>query len=390
MTALPPEGRASVDSSDVRFRSALDRLLAGKTHAAMHYQPIVDLRLGTVAGYEALVRFPAPPALPPDFWFRGARLRGKHIALEQMAAMLAIQARELLPTNTFLSVNVGPLYLLSPEFQTLLDAAGTLDRIVIEITEGDHIDDYPAVRRRLDRVRSLGGNVAVDDTGSGYASLKHVMELRPHFVKLDRFFIQGCHDDPAKAEMIHMIGEAADRLDAWLIAEGIETPGELNEVLRRRVPLGQGYFLGRPLPEMTSATSNESQRIIQFRRQGTQGSGLWNLLETAELFATVAEAEQAVRNSGRDFHAAVLDVHERPQVLVDFHPLLGVRSLPTLMRVAVTTAVNDVLRRAISRPLATRFDPVAVTGECGEFLGILRIDHLMNGVLAQCTDGSKP
>jgi EAL domain-containing protein (putative c-di-GMP-specific phosphodiesterase class I) len=370
-------------SPEIRFRAALDNLLAGRTAARMHFQPIVDMRRGTIAGYEALVRFPSPPSFPPDYWFRSAGMRGKRIVMEHLAATLALENLSLLPPNTFLSVNVGPAYLLSKEFLALTASVKTLDRVVIEITEGDQIDDYPAVRQRLDRVRELGGSIAVDDTGSGYASLRHVMELRPQFVKLDRFFIQGCHDEPAKAEMIHMIGEAADRLDAWVIAEGIETAGELNEVLRRDVPLGQGYLLGRPQEGMALAASPEALRIIQLRQRGPAGSGLWHLLEHAQLFTSVAEAEAAVRASGRSFNAAVLDEHDRPQQLVEFHPVLGVRAMPSPMRVAVSSGVNDVLRRAISRPVALRFDPLAVTGELGEFLGVLRIDHLMNNLLTQ-------
>lgn len=381
MTFADDPGPADGASPEVRFRAALENLLAGRTHAVMHYQPIVDLRRGSIAGYEALVRFPSPPSFPPDFWFKSAGMRGKRIQLENLAASMALQKVPELPTNTFLSVNVGPAYLLSAEFLALMRSAGRLDRVVIEITEGDQIDDYPAVRERLDLLRGYGGSVAVDDTGSGYASLRHVMELRPQFVKLDRFFIQGCHDEPAKAEMIHMIGEAADRLDAWVIAEGIETAGELNEVLRRNVPLGQGYFLGRPQAELAPATSAASLRILELRSRQPAGAGLWHLLEHAQLFTTLADAEEAVRTSGRSFNAAVLDDHERPQSLVEHHPILGVRALPSLMRVAVTSAANDVLRRAISRPVAHRFDPVAVTGECGEFLGVLRMDHLMNSLL---------
>ncbi len=81
---------------------------------------------------------------------------------------------------------------------------------------------------------------AVDDAGSGYSSLQHIMEMRPNFIKLDRNFITNCDSDPAKSVLIEMLGKAANRLDAWIIAEGIETKEELAELIRLGVPLVQG------------------------------------------------------------------------------------------------------------------------------------------------------
>jgi len=194
--------------SELRFRSALDAVLAGTALPLMHFQPIVDLRRACVVGYEALVRFPAPPVLPPDEWFANAANRGKRVALERIVTALAMDSRGSLPPDTFLSVNMSPCFLASDECSTILDGQSDLSRLVIEITEDDRVRDYPSLRNRLDSIRDRGGSIAVDDTGSGYASLQQVMELRPQFVKLDRFFIENCHAEPAKSALIQMIGDA--------------------------------------------------------------------------------------------------------------------------------------------------------------------------------------
>ncbi len=365
---------------EARFRAALDAVLAGSRPPEMHFQPIVDLRRGTVVGYEALARFAGPPQLPPDRWFLGAQARGKRMLLESLVMRLAVDCRARLPPDTFLSVNLSPVFLLSRECDALLHTFGDLSRIVLEITEGDRIHDYSAFRRRLDNVRNRGGSVAIDDTGSGYASLKHVMELRPQFVKLDRFFVENCHLEPAKSAFIHMIGETADRMDAWLVAEGIENELELQELMRQGVPLGQGYYLGRPEAEMHPLDEDLRQSVVA-RAKPNLTSGLWPQLESVLFCSTVAEAELSVGDEKRSSAAVVVDVDGRPLMLVEKHPLVGVRSLPDAMKVQVASGIPEVLRRAMGRPLAQRFDPIVVIGERGECHGILRIDHLAQAAL---------
>jgi EAL domain-containing protein (putative c-di-GMP-specific phosphodiesterase class I) len=365
---------------EARFRSALDAVLAGVRQPVMHFQPIIDLKRGTVIGYEGLARFPGSPQLPPDRWFLGAQARGKRMLLEALVARLAMSHREALPPTTFLSVNVSPVFLLSRECDQLLQEIGDLSRIVLEITEGDRIHDYKAFRTRLDDVRNRNGHVAIDDTGSGYASLKHVMELRPQFVKVDRFFVENCHAEPAKSAFIHMIGETADRMDAWLIAEGIENELEMEELIRRGVPLGQGFYLGRPDVKMLSLAEATRQSIL-LRAQPAEESGLWQHLESAPLCESLTEAQTRVTATPQ-MVAVVTDSFQRPLHLVENHPLVGMRSLPHVMRVQVASSVAEVLRRAMGRPLAQRFDPVVVIGEHGEFHGLLRMDHLALAPLA--------
>src|SRR6185312_5306930 len=106
--------------------------------------------------------------------------------------------------------------------------------------------DLGEVTAALSKLRERGAHTAVDDAGAGYSGLTQILAVRPQFLKLDRALVAGVHVDEAKRAMIQMLGELAGRLDAWLVAEGIETESELRTLAQIGVPLGQGYFLARP------------------------------------------------------------------------------------------------------------------------------------------------
>ena len=117
---------------------------------------------------------------------------------------------------------------------------------MLEVTEHSVIADYPAFRAAM---AALGPDVelAVDDAGAGFASLRHILELRPAFVKLDRSLVAGLEADDARQAMIVCLRHFARVTGCRLIAEGIETDAELAVLRALEVPLGQGYLLGRPV-----------------------------------------------------------------------------------------------------------------------------------------------
>ncbi len=205
------------------------------------FQPIVELRTGAVVGYEALSRF--GDGTPPDVAFRTAHLAGLGIELETATIATALGAAAILPPGAYLSLNASPALVRSDALGVLL--VGCEREIVLEITEHIVIDDYPALRREL---TALGPNVrlAVDDAGAGYASLRHILELAPDFVKLDIGLIGGIDADPARQALIAGMGYFAVKRKVRLIAEGIETKAELKALQKLGVGYGQGYLLGRP------------------------------------------------------------------------------------------------------------------------------------------------
>ena len=155
------------------------------------FQPILALETGTVVGYEALSRFAIEPIRAPDWWFASATRAGLGPELQALAIqrILAATAEAGLPERVFLSVNVSPRYLAHP---AIIAAVAALDpsRLVVEITEEEPVDDYAAVQGdgALPRARD---QFAVDDAGAGFASMRHVTELRPAYVKLDADLVRG-------------------------------------------------------------------------------------------------------------------------------------------------------------------------------------------------------
>ena len=117
--------------------------------------------------------------------------------------------------------------------------------VVLEITEHVEIGDYRTLLAALDIVRGRV-RLAVDDAGAGYAGLRHILELRPEFVKLDICLVRNIDSDPARQAMVAGMARFAENVGCALIAEGIETENELTAVKLLQVGYGQGYYLARP------------------------------------------------------------------------------------------------------------------------------------------------
>ena len=204
-------------------QDAAVRACRGSGVLRMDFQPIIDTARGTVVGYESLARFSGPPHATPDRWFAVARAAGIGAELEARALRTALEARSALPPNCFLSVNVGPDALLAAPVAAVFAGAGDLRGVVVEITEQVAVTCYDALITAIAPLRTAGALLAVDDAGAGFASLKHITVLRPDFVKVDRDLVAGIDADETKAAVVEALGMITSRLDAWLIAEGVET-----------------------------------------------------------------------------------------------------------------------------------------------------------------------
>jgi diguanylate cyclase (GGDEF)-like protein len=226
-------------------REEIEALLDRADAVTAVYQPILDLRTGLVAGYEALARFPKGTPNNPSEWFAQAHRCGLGFQLEARAITAALEGRAR-PANTFLSVNVSPSALCSPEVMAALPQ--DLHGVLVEITENEHVPDDPAFHAVRDEINRRGGKFAVDDAGSGYAGLRQLMQLRPDVLKLDRSVVDGVSDDPAKAALVASLVRYARDMDATLCAEGIETLEDLELLADLDVTYGQGYVIARPAP----------------------------------------------------------------------------------------------------------------------------------------------
>ena len=208
------------------------------------FQPIVELDGDATVGYEALTHF--TDNSNPEVVFAEADAVGLGLELEIATLHAALAAAKALPKSAWLNVNASPELIVAGEpLRALLGR--NKRRLVLEVTEHSVVADYPAFRAAM---AALGPTVAlaVDDAGAGFASLRHILELRPAFVKLDRSLITGLEADDARQAMIVGLSHFALATGCRLIAEGIETDAELAVVRALKVPLGQGYLLNRPMP----------------------------------------------------------------------------------------------------------------------------------------------
>jgi PAS domain S-box-containing protein len=208
------------------------------------FQPIVDMTTSEVLGYEALTRF--SDGTPPDEVFQAAADAGLGLELEAVTIEVALDAAAPLPADCFLDINVSPdLVMARKPLQGLLRRAAL--GVVLEITEHVDVQDYVILREAL---ACLGSDVrlAVDDAGAGFASLRHILELAPSHVKLDRALVTRIDTDPARQALVAGLVHFANEIKVMLIAEGVETDAERETLLRLGVRVGQGYLLGRPAP----------------------------------------------------------------------------------------------------------------------------------------------
>lgn len=213
------------------------------------YQPIWKIDENRPIGLECLSRFAGSPKRPPDVWFNEAAEAGLAVDLELMAIRLALAAfaASPLPADVYLAVNASPATILSGGLPAAL-AGLHADRIVLEITEHAHIADYAALLAALQPLRQRGIRLAVDDAGAGYASLQHILHLRPDIIKLDMGLTRHIDLDPARRALASALIRFAADTGSRIIAEGVETGSELKSLRALGVEKAQGYFLGRPMP----------------------------------------------------------------------------------------------------------------------------------------------
>jgi EAL domain-containing protein (putative c-di-GMP-specific phosphodiesterase class I) len=234
-----------------RTRAALARLIDGEG-LRMVAQPIVDLRSGRVHAYEALARFGRRATdRSPLHWLAIADELGERAALERACLAAALELFERRPAGTRLSVNLSIPTLLDPATGELLDGfaahrRGALEGLIVEITEETLVSNSLEVRGVGDALRDRGARLAVDDVGAGYSGLRQITEVLPEYLKLDRSLVAGIDTDADRAALVGAVAGYAHHVGSLLVAEGVESPGELRRLRSLDLPLVQGFHLGLP------------------------------------------------------------------------------------------------------------------------------------------------
>ena len=261
-----------ISGADAYERAALTRVFDADAVRCV-VQPLVRLSDERIYGYEALSRIADPAvSLGPDRWLELAARHGRREELE-LHMLRKAAALGQPPGGGRLFVNASASTLLHPEFEAV---RRLLPEHVIEVTEHDPVRDYGQLLPRLARFRAEGSLIAVDDVGSGYATMAHVLELDPAYLKIDRSIVSGIDRDPRRRALVAALHTLAAQSGAFSIAEGVERPAELAVLRAVGVDLAQGYLLCRPAPAWPQLS------LLNSSMSGAVESTLWRRVTAAK------------------------------------------------------------------------------------------------------------
>ncbi len=230
----------------------------------MVFQPIFGLEPSRLVGYEALARFAEGN---PHEWFTAANAVGLGYELEMVAAANALASLNALPPDAYMAVNVSPASVVTDGFTETMSVYD-LSRVVLELTEHAAVADYAVLRGVLDPLRGLGAIVctpvgpssvqhspedkrmklSVDDLGAGFASMRHVTNLAPDFMKLDLDLVRGVDSSSGQRAFVAAMVTFGSKMGVRVVAEGVETEAEFVTLRALDVYAVQGFHLGRPGP----------------------------------------------------------------------------------------------------------------------------------------------
>jgi EAL domain-containing protein (putative c-di-GMP-specific phosphodiesterase class I)/DNA-binding NarL/FixJ family response regulator len=225
------------------------------------FQPVVDIETREPIAFEALCRVNLPPRRPPNNWFADAADNDLGLEFELHAIRLALAHLSHLPDECPLHVNASPAVAMSPELALLFKGIAP-GRIILEITEHTRIDDYPALAAALAPLRAAGVAIGVDDAGSGFSSMSHIVNMEADVIKVDISLVRDIHLNKMRRAMVGALAEFARQAEALVIAEGVELEEERATLITLGVTAAQGYLFGRPAPCSCATPHLEEQLAV--------------------------------------------------------------------------------------------------------------------------------
>jgi EAL domain-containing protein (putative c-di-GMP-specific phosphodiesterase class I) len=235
----------------------------------MAFQPIYDLEAGAIFAHEALLRTPAGGG--PGEIFAQVTAENRY-AFDQACRVRAIELAARLGMTERLSINFMPNAVYNPDhcIQTTLWAADKhdfpIENIIFEFTEGEEVTDKAHLSRIVASYKARGFRTAIDDFGAGYSGLNLLADVQPDIVKIDMGLIQGMDADPVRRKIVGAMAALARDLGITVVAEGVETAGEMAALVDCGVTLLQGYALARPMFEGLVPAAEIARAIAPLRR----------------------------------------------------------------------------------------------------------------------------
>ncbi len=319
LASLP--AAAAVLSAAVRSGAGLVAQLMRAGGLYCVFQPLADLRSGSIYAHEALIRGPrGMPLHTPDALLKGAAAEGILREFELLAVCVALQdwGRQGAPGRLFVNLSAQALVqavgVCGPGMvgDTVRGFGVQARSLVVEITEHDHVTDMPAVCAAVKAVHATGARLALDDFGDGRSSLRLWSEAKPDFVKIDKYFIHQIEQRPATLQLLQAIKGIAEVFGTTLIAEGIETEDELRTLRDLGIAYGQGWLLGRPAeaaqpqisPQALSVAQDPRVAVLPHQGHSARPGVLRNLMVMqAPCVAPAASNDEVGVFQGAELHA---------------------------------------------------------------------------------------
>ena len=370
-------GPAPREENPLEMRHLVADILSGRLEFTLMYQPIANIFGPRVIGYEVLSRFQSASGVRPDRVFLAANTMGVGAELEALVVTKALANRSKIQSGLLITINVTPALLDSPIVKAAFDQ--DLTGVVVELTEHLKIQDGQALSDSLNWLRARGAMIAMDDAGSGYAGLQMLTQVRPDIVKLDRELITGIDKDEVKALMCASFGDFVGRLDAWLLAEGVETRSELARIMQIGVPLVQGWGIGYPALQPENLNDDLTRWLSESAPSGDRVEGsLSSLMDPVEVWRDV---------DCQTFRESVPRVSQASACLIDSRSRithLMVSSADGWVLAPVTLIahrqerIREIATRAMARDKQNRFDPIVCTDDVGLPVGIVRFERVVS------------
>lgn len=325
-------------------RAELDWIIANEQVITL-FQPIFDTSTYEPFAYEALTRGPKDSLLHmPQALFEAAAQYNRVAELDCLCRKKAIENFSLLGLPGKLSLNICPSSLIDPNFESgrtmrVLHKVGLpIERVILELTEQQSVD-HAKLKVAAQYYQNMGFSIALDDLGAGYSSLRLLAELKPKYIKIDKFFVSGVHANEVAGDFIGLIQELATRVDCKVVAEGIESTEELHFIVQSGIAFGQGYLLG--MPSMHPNTGLPSALLESVK-----------LAATAHASTVYLNAWERVSSLASDPTEPCMDSDPASAMLTRFQQNPVLLAIPVLCK---TNVVGVLLRDEILNTFSTPY-----------------------------------
>ncbi|WP_344197292.1 EAL domain-containing protein, partial [Aeromicrobium alkaliterrae] len=328
-------------------------LVAVRPETLVALRPVLDVARRTAAGFEAVVDGVAQDVDP-------TRL-----------LTATLDTRTTLPPNTFLTIPVAAAHLAETAWITALLRSGACHGLVLHVDRHERLTT--TALHHLEAAREAGALLSIGSSDDGQPALQAIAELRPAIVRLGRAWVRDLDLHAGRRDAVEATGRLTSDLDAWVLADDVETAGELAALADLGVPLAQGSFVGAPDGRWPLVSRAAHRALSDRETSRPSGPTLRELVQRGIVAHETAPTTEEAERTGYDL-IVVVDDRGRPVSLLTRSGDRWENSQPSMIN--IDTRPEQALARARQRPPQQRDAPWACTDAAGRFCGILRQDRL--------------